>query len=204
MGTFTNLGATKPSTSGVIVNIDTDAFAAPVVLGTYCYQGNATQKMILKERNGLFSGIVVGTWDASALDLENLNFEDFSDCASNPNEAAKSTSSDIGTGWMQYSDTQYTEAAPFVSTVQTDFVLPNNGSAVLDIEKPSGVTDLYDSSQQRILATDVGNGVNIRIDFDAISTQQDTEIDFSINIGGAQGKIFPKTVSFNKSAGEID
>lgn len=118
---------------------------------------------------------------------------------------------DCGTGWMQYSDTQYTEVSPFISPVQTDFVLPNNGSFILDSQKPIGVTDLFDIANQHIIGIDNkagdgqgGNGLNITILFDAISTQNATEIDFSIDIGGTIGKIFPRTLSFSKSAGEVD
>lgn len=76
----TKLGATGKGSPKVTINIDESAFQAPVVLGTFCYQGNSAQKMIVKEKKGVFSGVVLGNWDASTLDLENLDFTQFSEC----------------------------------------------------------------------------------------------------------------------------
>ena len=103
-------------------------------------------------------------------------------------------------GWVQYADTQYTPAAPFTVQPGAWTPIPNDGLNVIDAHGPTGVV-FYDGA--KITPDQSGDGVNITINFSAISSQAQTDCEFAIDIGGTIGRIFPRTFTCADSAGSV-
>jgi len=67
----------------------------------------------------------------------------------------------IATGWAQYADTQYPTGSPLSIVANTDTILPNNGLSIIDSQKPSDVTNFFDSGK---ITGRNGDGIAITID----------------------------------------
>jgi hypothetical protein len=108
------------------------------------------------------------------------------------------TNAEDGTGWAQYSDTQYTEIAPFSLTGNTDTILPNDGLSVFDPEKPSDITTMYDGN---VITGRQGDGMGITIDFQTVPTSASTTfIEVWLDIGAGE-QLYKRIVSFPKGTG---
>lgn len=107
----------------------------------------------------------------------------------------------IVTGWAQYADTQYTLAAPFSISADTDTILPNNGLAVIDSQKPSDVTTFY--ADGKILGRS-GDGIMITVDCNAVpSSASSTYVEIWFDIGGSVGELYRRIVTFPKGNGVL-
>lgn len=92
------------------------------------------------------------------------------------------------TGWVAYTDSQYTSGSP-LSLVGGDPLvnLPNNSGSILDTFKPSDISQLYDGS---VITGRVGDGINLTISFAVRpTTAQPTRITTVPDIGGGVGEI---------------
>lgn len=105
------------------------------------------------------------------------------------------------TGWAQYSDTEHTSVDPFDITDGQFVTLPNNAGSKIETYLPAGVTSLYNSTTQRITPNKIGDYNTITVRFKAVASTSTTNLDFGIDIGGAQGVIFGDVKVFPKGAG---
>lgn len=103
------------------------------------------------------------------------------------------------TGWATYQDTQYTSAAPFSVSSNTDTVLPNNAGTVIDSQMPDDVVEMYDGTK---ITGRNGDGLAITLEFVVRPTAGSaTYIETWIEIGGSIGQIFRIGSGFAKGAG---
>jgi hypothetical protein len=103
------------------------------------------------------------------------------------------------TGWGDYVDTQYTSAAPFSVSADTDTLLPNNKGTVIETQKPNDVTTFYDGSA---ITGRNGDAILITIDCNLKPTNVNTTVaEFWIDIGGALGQLYRRITTFPKGVG---
>lgn len=95
--------------------------------------------------------------------------------------------------WAQYSDTQYTQASPFVLSAGVEVTLPNNAGSVIDTYMPSGL-QFYNGSTQRITPGGIGETYSLRISFTCDSATNNNNVVIRLNIGGAQGVILKRII----------
>lgn len=110
-------------------------------------------------------------------------------------------SADDFTGWADYSDTQYTSAAPFQLST-TKVTLPNNAGNTVDSQKPIDITTFYDPATQTITGRN-GDGINITFEFKIRPTSnQATRVTVSIDIGGTVGEIYTRDFVTSKGVNQ--
>jgi hypothetical protein len=98
-------------------------------------------------------------------------------------------------GWGDYVDTQYTSGSPFQPAADTWTNLPNNALAGPRGYEPS-VGALFAGG--KILGR-AGDSLLITIEMTALpTTAAVTYLDMAIDIGGAVGRIYPRTFTFPK------
>ena len=108
----------------------------------------------------------------------------------------------LGTlGWAQYGDTIYTEVSPLVVGVGAEVLLTNNAGNNITSQLPVGVDKLYDGSTNKITPVNLGDGYNLRIDFERYSTSQAGYGEIKLHIGGTQGVIMSIPVEFPRGTG---
>lgn len=106
-----------------------------------------------------------------------------------------------GLGWAQYGDDEYTSSNLFVVNVGDRLKLPNNGNSNITKELPTGVTELYDSTNQKIIGVENGDGYLLRINFKAFTDNNNGYAELSLDIGGTQGEIIETPVIFPRGTG---
>ena len=104
-------------------------------------------------------------------------------------------------GWAQYFDTQYTEANPLVVTNHTEISLPNNAGTKIETYLPDGVSSFYNATTQKVTPNKVGDYNIFTVRLKAKTAYSVTNLDFSVDIGGTQGKIFHDLKVFPRGAG---
>lgn len=108
------------------------------------------------------------------------------------------------TGWAVYVDDEYTSGSPFAlagDSVQR--TLPNDAASSLTDESqlPTDVDTFYDEATQKITGRD-GDGVLITVELTGRpSTATVTYMEVTVDIGGAVGDIYPRTLTFPKGNG---
>lgn len=104
-----------------------------------------------------------------------------------------------GTGWASYIDTQYPDSGTtFTVPAATDTALPNNSGTVLDMQKPTDVTEFYDGT---VITGRNGDSLDIMLYFKAVPSVASQYLDVWIDIGGSVGELYRQTFSFPKGAG---
>ncbi|MFD2824669.1 hypothetical protein ACFS5M_13385 [Lacinutrix iliipiscaria] len=105
------------------------------------------------------------------------------------------------TGWADYADGTYTSASPLSLTSSNKITLPNDASVTRDSQKPTDITEFYDSTNSKITGRD-GDGLNIVIEFKAKPTTASiTKLTVAIDIGGAVGEIYTRDFILSKGNG---
>lgn len=116
-------------------------------------------------------------------------------------EVAAPVISDV-TGWAVYNDTQYTSGSPFAlagDSVQR--TLPNNAASKIETQKPTDVDTFYDAVGQKITGRN-GDGILITVELTGRpTTATATFLEVTVDIGGAVGDIYPRTMTFPKGNG---
>lgn len=104
------------------------------------------------------------------------------------------------TGWSDYADTQYPNAAsPFSVLADTDTAIPNNKASVNETQKPSDVTTFYDGT---VITGRNGDGILITVDMKAKPTNANaTTLEIWFDIGGAVGELYRRILTFPKGNG---
>lgn len=105
------------------------------------------------------------------------------------------------TGWVNITDGLYTEGSPFQPpTGQWTHMVFGNAN-VLDTQKPLDVDELFDLVSSTITGR-AGDGIAVTIEFTAEpTTATQTFLEAAIDIGGAVGRIYPRTLTFPKGQG---
>ncbi len=106
------------------------------------------------------------------------------------------------TGWVQYGDSNYTEANPLTVSVGTTEVINIDGlSNTIKTQLPIGVTDLYDVTTSKITPVSVGDYYSLSLQFNGKSSSNNGDATIFIDIGGVFTRLFPSTFRFNRGAG---
>jgi hypothetical protein len=110
---------------------------------------------------------------------------------------ATNTNNDY-TGWADYSDTQFTSAAPGGVAANTIYYLPNNAGRSNESQKPIDISTFYDPSTGKILGRD-GDGLNVTIEFRLRPiTNNDTRVTLGVDIGGTIGEIYTRDFALTR------
>ncbi|MDD7886998.1 hypothetical protein [Flavivirga sp. 57AJ16] len=105
------------------------------------------------------------------------------------------------TGWADYVDGTYTSASPLSLTGSNKITLPNDANTIRDSQKPTDVTEFYNSTNSTITGRN-GDGINIVIEFKAKPTTGSiTKLTIAIDIGGAVGEIYIRDFIMSKGNG---
>lgn len=95
--------------------------------------------------------------------------------------------------WAQYADTQFDTNTRLTVSAQTSVTMPNNALNNITSYMPSGVA-FYDGS--KITPQSTGETYELRVNFSANSSTVNNYIIVSLDIGGTQGVILERTISF--------
>lgn len=104
------------------------------------------------------------------------------------------------TGWAQYVDTVYTVSNKFVIAQGSTLDLPNNAGTVIDTYLPEGVSTFYNSGTTKIMPAAIGDFYTIRINFSVSNDNVNGLAELDLDIGGAQGVILRRNITFPKGA----
>jgi hypothetical protein len=128
-----------------------------------------------------------GTGDALRVGFDKTN-ENFADLYSDQ-------------GFAIYTDTQYTEASPFVINQGVTSIIPNNAGTVLNTYLPIGVINLYNSTTKKITPQNIGDYYITTIRFNAKNSNASGVFDFFMDLGTvALAQQFKETKVFAKGA----
>ena len=104
------------------------------------------------------------------------------------------------TGWQQITDTTYTVASPLVILEGVTGKIQTGTITKIDTQLPSGVTDLWNNTTDKLIAVNNGDGFTLSLRFKAKIDVINGYFDVAINIGGALGKVSNETVTFSRAA----
>lgn len=106
-------------------------------------------------------------------------------------------------GWSYCADEVYTEpsAQTIVLNDTVTFHIHGGGSGTqLRSELPVGVDSLYNTADSLVTPVADGDGYDLRVDFKAQSTSNSGVMVLLLDIGGSQGVIVDRTLTFPKGA----
>ena len=86
-----------------------------------------------------------------------------------------STAPTLITGWGSYKDTIYTQANKFSIAQNTQVVVPNNGATKIENQLPTGVTTLYNTSNQKITPVNATSLYGVRVRFKVVNSGTTTD-----------------------------
>lgn len=102
-------------------------------------------------------------------------------------------------GWVQFSDTEYTQASPLSVLSDSRTLLPNNAGNVLNIVNPFGGNDWI--SNNKFNPDNFGDSYDWRVGFTIDPTLNNRNLTLELDIGGSQGVIWSKTIRLARGAG---
>lgn len=105
------------------------------------------------------------------------------------------------TGWAQYKDTSLTSIAPQLVLEGITATLTNNALSTIVSNLPIGGGALYDAATSKITPYSSGDAYMLRVDFKAFTSSQSGLLSLKLDIGGAQGVIFDRDITFPKGTG---
>jgi hypothetical protein len=104
-------------------------------------------------------------------------------------------------GFAVYTDTEYTEASPFVINEGVTSIIPNDAGTVLNTYLPIGVVNLYDSDTTKITPQNIGDYYITTIRFNAKNSNVSGLFDFFMDLGSvALAQEFKETKVFAKGS----
>lgn len=106
-------------------------------------------------------------------------------------------------GWAIYQDSQYTVGAPLTSnSAKTQLTINGLGASTNKTYLPTGITDFWSTVDNKILADQLGDAYDIRLDFKANPTTASDYAQVIFDIGdGGPIPVVSRTITFAK-AGE--
>lgn len=105
-------------------------------------------------------------------------------------------------GWAIYEDSQYNAGAPLTSSnANTQLTINGLGAGTTTTYLPTGVTELWNTTSNKIVADELGDAYDVRLDFKANpATASDfAEIVFDIGDGGGTVPVVSRTITFAKT-----
>lgn len=108
---------------------------------------------------------------------------------------------DSAHGWAEYIDGQYTSEIPLVVLEGDTVLITINNALKITSQLPLGVDSLWDSSNNKIIPSNVGDAYTMRLDFVASSSNNNGYGEVLLDIGGSLGIIFSKLISLPKGQG---
>ncbi len=107
-------------------------------------------------------------------------------------------------GWVVVQDTQYNSVNPFDITGGNNTKLTNNSGVFLDIVNPVGGLLWWNPATNTFQPDNLGDSFEFTIEFCAKALLNDQNLKLEVNIGGATGVYWTKTIKLLKGAGEIN
>ena len=109
-------------------------------------------------------------------------------------------------GWAVYFDNTYTSGSPLsVTAAGGDVLLECDGAGANTVtsELPDGVSALWDTTNDKLIGTGVGDGYDVRIQFKAVNDNVNGLMDVKFDIGDPSGiEISARTYAFPKGASQ--
>tara|TARA_R110000803_G_scaffold19510_13_gene51017 strand:+ start:412 stop:1008 length:597 start_codon:yes stop_codon:yes gene_type:complete len=108
-----------------------------------------------------------------------------------------------GVGWANYVDSVYTSGSPLELRVGNSYaanVAINGTTSTIVSQWPAGVTEPWDTSTNKLIATNDGDSFDFRLRMTAQGGASPVQLTVAIDIGGTQGVIFRKTENIAKGA----
>lgn len=106
----------------------------------------------------------------------------------------------IVTGWAQYRDTVFTASNKFAVAALDTATMPNMAHSIINSYLPNGVDSLYNRVDTTLIGVNIGDHYSIRIDFKAEVSVNNGYCDVLLDIGGSQGIILDKVVTFPRGS----
>jgi len=110
-----------------------------------------------------------------------------------------------GKGWAVYFDGTHIDIGSAYTVADNESkLLPcdGTGGATVTSELPAGVTALWDVISDKIIGNNIGDGFDVRIEFDAQTDNQNGAFDIHFDIGNPTGIIISgRTLTFPKGSG---
>jgi hypothetical protein len=105
-------------------------------------------------------------------------------------------------GWAIYEDSQYNAGAPLTSSnANTQLTINGLGAGTTTTYLPTGVTELWNTTSNKIIAAELGDAYDVRLDFkaDPATASDYAEIVFDIGDGGGTLPVVSRTITFAKT-----
>jgi len=105
-------------------------------------------------------------------------------------------------GWAIYEDSQYNAGAPLTSSnANTQITINGLGVGTTTAYLPTGVTELWNTTSNKIIADELGDAYDVRLDFKADPTTASdyAELVFDIGDGGVALPVVSRTITFAKT-----
>ena len=119
-------------------------------------------------------------------------------------EVQKAINDVEGKGWAVYFDDTYTVGSPLSVTAAGGNVrleCDGAGSNTVTSELPDGVVALWDTTDDFVIGNNIGDSLDVRIDFKAKNTNVTGSFDILFDIGAPSGVVVTaRTYSFPKGA----
>ncbi len=104
------------------------------------------------------------------------------------------------TGWAQYKDTIFTSSNKFDIANGDTATMPNMAHSIINTYLPTGVDSFYNRADTTLIGVNIGDHYSIRIDFKAEVDVNNGYCDIFLDIGGSQGIILDRVVTFPRGA----
>lgn len=104
-------------------------------------------------------------------------------------------------GWAVYEDSQYTSVSPLASSnANTQLTINGLGAGTTTTYLPTNVTELWNTTSNKIVADQLGDAYDVRLDFkaDPATASDYAEIVFDIGDGGGTLPVVSRTITFAK------
>jgi hypothetical protein len=105
-------------------------------------------------------------------------------------------------GWANYVDNEWSEGSPLTLAADVPMKLTINGlgAGTTVAEWPDGVTQPWDTSTDKLIATNDGDKFTYRLQYAALDGSLATQVDTFIDIGGSVGEISRRSTSVAKGS----
>lgn len=104
-------------------------------------------------------------------------------------------------GWIQFQDTTYDSVSPLAILTGVRTVLPNDAGNVLDVVSMVGAAALWDNSTNTFEPDNSGDLYDFRLQFTVDPAVNNRNLQIELDIGGAVGVIWDKTIRLARGAG---
>lgn len=105
------------------------------------------------------------------------------------------------TGWEQITDSTYTSGSPLTILSGVTGKIQTGTVARITTQLPTGVTEFWDETTDKIVAVNDGDAFTLSLRFKAKMNVANGITDVSINIGGSLNVISQETLLFSKGSG---